>query len=136
VGGFLFLLKGVVVDHKTNIDKDFKTIYCTLEGELDIKESIRLSKSLREQAVELGYSVLYDARKLKEPKSVMPVHDLTVKLSSILDATVHRKIKVGFLYEPGSYDDYWQFYGNAAVERGLEIKIFIGKEEAIKWLSN
>ena len=124
------------MDHKTCIDKEAKIIYCALEGELDIAESISLSKSLREKAAELGFNVLYEASKLKEPKSNMPVHDLTVKLSSILDATILRNVRVTFIYEPGTYDEYWQFYKNAAVSRGLKIGIFIDKEEAIKWLSN
>ena len=122
--------------HDFHIDNEIGLICCTLEGELDIEQSIRLSKSLREKAVELGFSVLYDARKLQEPKSIMPVHDFTAKLSSILDATVHRKVKVAFLYESGSYDEFWQFYEIAAVNRGLFIRIFVCKEESITWLSN
>jgi hypothetical protein len=124
------------VDHKTFIDKENKIIYCTLEGELDIEESIFLSKSLREKAAKLGFNVLYEASNLQEPKSNMPVHDFTVKLSSILDATILRNVRVAFIYEPGTYDEYWQFYKNAAVSRGLKIGVFIDKEEAIKWLSN
>jgi len=121
---------------EAQVDKKAKIIYCTLIGELDIDESIRLSKSLREKATELGFNVLYDARKLHEPKSDMPVHDFTVKLSSILDATVHRNVRVAFLYEPGNYDGYWQFYEKAAIDRGLEIKVFTGKKETIQWLSD
>ena len=124
------------MDHKTYIDKEAKIIYCTLEGELDIEESISLSKSLREKAAELDFNVLYEASKLQEPKSNMPVHDFTVKLSSILDATIFRNVKVAFIHEPGTYDEYWQFYNNAAASRGLKVGIFINKEEAIKWLSN
>ncbi len=122
--------------HDFHIDNKIRLICCTLEGELDIEESIRLSKSLREKAVELGFNVLYDARKLQEPKSITPVYDFTAKLSLILDSTVHRKVTVAFLYESGNYDDFWQFYEDAAVDRGLVIKIFIDKEEAIRWLSN
>ena len=121
---------------ETQVDKKTKIIYCTLSGELDIDESIRLSKSLREKATELDFNVLYDARKLHESKSDMPVHDFTVKLSSILDATVHRNVRVAFLYEPGKYDGYWQFYENAALDRGLEIKVFTGKKETLQWLSD
>lgn len=135
MGGFYYL-EGVLVDHETYIEKAAEIICCTLEGELDIDKAISLSRNLREKAVKLGYSVLYDACKLKEPKSAMPVHDFTVKLSSILDATVHRTVRVAFIYQPGGYDGYWQFYENAAAERGLKVKIFTGREEAVKWLSH
>jgi hypothetical protein len=122
--------------HDFHLDNEIRSICCTLEGELDIEQSIRISKRLREKAVELGFNVLYDARKLQEPRSIMPVYDLTAKLSSIIDATVHRKVKVAFLYKSGDYDEFWQFYENAALSRGLIIKVFVCKEETIKWLSN
>ena len=123
--------------HDVHIDNELKLICCTLGGELDIEESIRLSKILREKADVLGFKVLYDARKLQEPKSAMPVHDLTAKLSSILESIVNRKrVMVAYLYESGSYDNFWQFYEDAAVGRGLIIRVFVDKEEAIKWLSN
>ena len=122
--------------HDFHIDNEIRLICCTLEGEFDIKESIRLAKSLREKAVGLDFNVLYDARKLQEPKSITPVYDFTAKLSSIIDSTVHRKVMVAFLYESGSYDDFWRFYEEASVDRGLVIKVFIDKEEAIRWLSN
>lgn len=122
--------------HDFLIDNETRLICCTLEGEFDIEESISLSKSLREKAVELDFNVLYDARKLQEPKSLTPVYDFTAKLSSIIDSTVHRKVMVAFLYESGNHDDFWRFYEDAAVDRGFVIKIFIDKEEAIGWLSN
>jgi len=124
------------VNHKICIDKESKIIYCALEGELDIEKSISLSKSLREKASELGFNVLYEANKLQEPISDTPVHDLTVKLSSILDATILREVMVAFVYEYGTYDEYWQFYEKAATERGLKIKVFTDKEEAEKWLAD
>ena len=122
--------------HDFHIDNEIRLICCTLEGEFDIKESIRLAKSLREKAVGLDFNVLYDARKLQEPKSITPVYDFTAKLSSIIDSTVHRKVIVAFLYEPGNHDGYWQFYEKAAIDRGLEIKVFTGKKETIQWLSD
>jgi hypothetical protein len=122
--------------HDFHIDNEIRLICCTLEGEFDIEESIRLAKSLREKAVGLDFNVLYDARKLQEPKSITPVYDFTAKLSSIIDSTAHRKVMVAFLYKPGNHDDFWQFYEDASVDRGLVIKIFIDKEEAIRWLSN
>ena len=122
--------------HDFHLDNETRSICCTLEGELDIEQSSRISKSLREKAVELGFNVLYDASKLQEPKSDMPVHDFTVKLSSILDDTILRNVKVAFIHEPGTFDEYWQFYNNAATSRGLKVGIFVNKEEAIKWLSN
>lgn len=124
------------MNHKTSIDNEVKIIYCTLEGELDIEKSISLSKNLRETASELGFNVLYEASKLQEPISDTPVHDLTVKLSSILDATILREVMVAFVYEYGTYDEYWQFYEKAATERGLKIKVFIDKEEAVRWLAD
>ena len=64
----------------------------------------------------------------------MPVHDFTVKLSAILEAIVLRDIKVAFIYEPGTFDEYWKFYEDAARERGLKIKVFGDRAEALGWL--
>ena len=121
--------------HELHTDHEKKLICCTLEGELDIEESFSLSISLRQQATESGFGVLYDARKLQEPKSIMPVHDFTVKLSSALDNTTHRSVKVAFLRKDGNFDDYWEVYEKSATSRGLRIKIFTEKEEAVTWLS-
>ena len=129
--------RGALMKYDYHLDSELGLICCTLEGELDIEESIRLSKRLREEADVLGFKVLYDSRKLQEPKSAMPVHDLTAKLSSILESIVNRKnVMVAYLYESGNHDDFWKFYEDAAVDRGLMIRIFVDKEEAIKWLSN
>ena len=122
--------------HETYRDDERKFFYCTLEGELDIEESILLSKNLRSKASELGFNVFYDARELCEPNSIMPVYDFSTKLASILDIPAHRIVKVSFLKKSGFHDDLWNFYENVAVNRGLTIKIFTEEEEAIKWLSN
>lgn len=125
------------------IDNERKTICCTLEGELDIEKAIILSKDLRKKASELGFNVFYDARKLYVTDSILPAYDFTTKLSTILEklSTIleissHRAVRVAFLYEPGEYDEYWKFYEDVAVNRGLAIKIFTKKEEAMKWLAN
>lgn len=124
------------------IDHERKIICCTLEGELDIDKSIVLSKNIRKKAAELGFKVFYDARKLYVTESILPAHDFTTKLSTILeklstilDITSHRIVQVAFLYEPGEYDEYWKFYEGVAVNRGLSIKVFTSKEEAMTWLA-
>lgn len=117
------------------IDEEKNLICCTLTGELDVDVAIKLSRQLRGIASENGYAVFYDAYKLEEPKSATPVHDLTVKLSSIIDKTVHQSVKVALLYEEGKYDNYWQFYEDLALRRGLPIKVFTCTEEATNWLS-
>ena len=117
------------------IDNELKTICCTLEGELDIEKSIILSKDLRKKSSELGFNVFYDARKLYITDNVLPV-DFTSKLSTLLEISSHRIVRVAILYELGEYDEYWKFYEDVAVYRGLSVKIFTKKEEAMKWLAN
>ena len=122
------------------IDHVQKTICCALEGELDIEESIILSKELRKKASELGFNVFYDARKLYIKDSILPtdftskLSTLLEKLSSLLEVSLQRIVMIAILYEPGEYEDYWGFYENVAVNRGLAVKIFTKKEEAMKWL--
>ena len=124
------------------IDNAQKTICCTLEGELDIEKSIILSKDLRKKSSELGFNVFYDARKLYVTDNVLPadfttkLSTLLEKLSTLLEISSHRIVRVAILYELGEYDEYWKFYEDVAVYRGLSVKIFTKKEEAMKWLAN
>ena len=124
------------------IDNEQKTICCTLEGELDIEKSIILSKDLRKKSSELGFNVFYDARKLYVTDKVLPadftskLSTLLEKLSTLLEISSHRIVRVAILYELGEYDEYWKFYEDVAVSRGLSVKIFTKKEEAMKWLAN
>jgi hypothetical protein len=123
-------------------DDERKTICCSLEGELDIEKSIILSKDLRKKASELGFNVFYDARKLYVNYKTLPedfttkLSTLIEKLSTLLEITSQRIVRVAILYEMGKYDDYWRFYEVVALNRGLTVKIFTNKEELIKWLSN
>ena len=124
------------------IDNEQKTLCCTLEGELDIEKSIILSKDLRKKSSELGFNVFYDARKLYVTDNVLPadfttkLSTLLEKLSTLLEISSHRIVRVAILYELGDYDQYWKFYEDVAVNRGLSVKIFTKKEEAMKWLAN
>ncbi len=124
------------------LDPERKTICCVLEGELDIEKSIVLSKDLRKKASELGCNVFYDARKLYVTDSILPddfttkLSTLLEKLSTLLEISSHRIVKVAILYELGAYDEYWRFYEEVAVKRGLAVKVFTKKEESMKWLAN
>ena len=130
------------MNNEVFIDNERKTISCTLEGALDIEKSIIISKDLRKKASELGFNVFYDARKLYVTDSVLPadfttkLSTLLEKLSALLEISSHRIVRVAILYELGDYDEYWRFYEDVAVNRGLAIKIFTKKEEAMKWLAN
>ena len=124
------------------IDNERKIICCTLEGELDIEKSIVLSKDIRKKASELGFNVFYDARKLYVTDSILPA-DFTTKLSTLLEKlsilleiSSQRVVRVVILYELGEYDDYWRFYEDVAVSRGLAIKIFTKEEASMQWLAN
>ena len=125
-----------------HLDNERKTICCALEGELDIDKSIVLSKDLRKRASELGFNVFYDARKLYVTNNILPadfttkLSTLLEKLSNLLEISNHRVVRVAILYELGEYDEYWRFYEDVAVSRGLAVKIFTNKEESMKWLAN
>ena len=123
------------------IDNEQKAVCCTLNGELEIERAIALSKDLRKQASELGYDIFYDARKLYVTESILPddfttkLTTLLQKLSTLLEISSHRVVRVAILYELGEFDEYWKFYEGVAVNRGFTIKIFTKKDEAMKWLT-
>ena len=122
--------------YDTKIINEKKIVYCSLMGDPDVEEAISLAMSLREKASQLGFNVLYDARKMSVPESIMPAHDFSTKLSAMLGASTLRAVKVAFLYEPSKYDFQWKFWEDASMSRGLQFKGFIDEKEAMEWLSN
>jgi hypothetical protein len=106
-----------------------------LEGVPVVEEAISLALTLRKRASELGFNVLYDARKMSVPLSVMPAYDFSTKLSSLLSSSVERSVKVAFLYERGEKDDHWNFWETVSTNRGLMFKGFTEEEKAIDWLA-
>ena len=116
---------------------NIRKIECTFA-----RGSIVLSKDLRKRASELGFNVFYDARKLYVTNNILPadfttkLSTLLEKLSNLLEISKHRVVRVAILYELGEYDEYWRFYEDVAVNRGLAVKIFTNKEESMKWLAN
>jgi len=124
------------------IDNEQKAVCCTLEGELDIEGAIALSKGLREKAAALGFNIFYDARKLYVTDSILPddfttkLSTLLQKLSTLLEISSQRTVRVAILHELGEYDEYWKFYEGVAVNRGLAIKIFTKKDEVMEWLAD
>lgn len=122
------------------IDNEQKAVCCTLNGELEIERAIDLSKDLRKKASALGYNLFYDARKLYVTENLLPddfttkLTTLLQKLSTLLEISSHRIVRVAILYELGEYEEYWKFYEGVAVNRGLAIKTFTKQDEAMEWL--
>jgi hypothetical protein len=128
--------------HEVYIDNEQSVVCCTLDGELEIERAITLSKNLRSQSAELGFNLFYDARKLYITDHILPDDFTTIlttllqKLSTLLEISSHRIVRVAILYELGEYEEYWKFYEGVAVNRGLAIKIFTKQDEAMEWLSD
>jgi hypothetical protein len=121
--------------YETQTIEENSIVYCTLEGEPDVQEAISLALSLRREASELGFNVLYDARKMQVPTSIMPAYDFSTKLSSTIDVAL-RRVKVAFLYDAGQFDDHWKFWENTSMNRGLQFKGFTDEKDAMQWLSS
>ena len=124
------------------MNNEKRVVCCTLDGQLEIEKAIKLSKTLRSKSAELGFNLFYDARKLYVTDHILP-DDFTTKLSTLmqnlstlLEISSHRVVRVAILYELGEYEDYWKFYEVIAVTRGLAIKIFTNQEAAMEWLAD
>ncbi|TNF47698.1 MAG: hypothetical protein EP304_07315 [Deltaproteobacteria bacterium] len=122
--------------YDTQIINEKKIVFCRLEGDPNIDEAVSLAISLREKAAQLGFNVFYDARKMCVPESVMPAHDFSTKLSSLLGTSILRAIKVAFLYEPSRFNSHWKFWEDVSMNRGLQFMGFTDEEEAMEWLSS
>jgi hypothetical protein len=133
---FCFRSEGNLVEQKSYIDTDAKTILCTLEGEFDFAASISLAHDLRSQAQQLGFNVFYDARKLSLGGSILPAYKFAEKLSSTFKNPKHRIIKVAFLCEANNSKGNWDFYEVTANNRGIMTKVFLVKKEAMEWLNS
>jgi hypothetical protein len=119
----------------TEISEEKKVIRCTLEGVPVVKDAISLALILRRQASELGFNVLYDARKMHVPSSVMPAYEFSSQLSSKIDDPALRRVKVAFLYDAGKFDEHWKFWETASVNRGLQFQGFTSELDAMDWLA-
>lgn len=128
--------------HQVYIDNEQKVVCCTLDGRLEIERAITLSKNLRSQSAELGFNLFYDARKLYVTDHILPddfttkLSTLLQKLSTLLEISSHRLVRVAILYELGESEEYWKFYEGVAVSRGLAIKTFTKQDEAMEWLAD
>lgn len=122
--------------YDTQIINEKKIVFCRLEGDPNIEEAVALAISLREKAAQLGFNVFYDARKMRVPESIMPAHDFSTKLSSLLGASILRAVKVAFLYEPSKYDSHWKFWEDVSMNRGLQFMGFTDEKEAMEWLAS
>ena len=120
----------------TQISEEKKIVRCTLEGVPDVKEAISLALSLRREASELGFNVIYDARKMQVPASIMPAYEFSTQLSSKMEDPSLRRVKVAFLYDAGKFDDHWKFWETVSVNRGLQFKGFTDERDAMEWLSS
>jgi hypothetical protein len=120
----------------TKIAEEEKIIRCTLEGVPDVQDAISLALSLRKKASELGFNVIYDARKMQVPASVMPAYEFSTQLSAKIEDPVLRRVKVAFLYNAGQFDQHWKFWETASINRGLQFKGFTDETDAIAWFSS
>lgn len=123
------------MQYETQTIEEKKIVYCTLKGEPNVQEAVSLALKLRKQAYELGFNVLYDAREMQVPASIMPAYDFSTQLSSKIDDPVLRRVKVAFLYDAGQFDDHWKFWETASVNRGLQFMGFTDESDAMEWLS-
>ena len=122
--------------YDTQIINEKKIVFCRLEGDPNIEEAVSLAISLRKKAAQLGFNVFYDARKVCVPESIMPAHDFSTKLSSLLGTSILRAVKVAFLYEPSKYDSHWKFWEDVSMNRGLQFMGFTDEKEAMEWLAS
>jgi hypothetical protein len=121
--------------YETQIIEEKKIIYCTLKGEPNVQEAVSLALRLRREAYELSFNVLYDARQMQVPASIMPAYDFSTQLSSNIDDQRLRRVRVAFLYDAGQFDDHWRFWETVSINRGLQFKGFTDEGDAMEWLS-
>ena len=121
--------------HDVQILEEKCLVYCTLEGVPDVEKAVQLALSLRKQASDYGFNVLYDARKMEVPSSVMPAYKFSTQLSSSINDLALRQVKVAFLYDSGQFEEQWRFWETVSVNRGLQFKGFTDENDAIEWLS-
>jgi len=110
-------------------------IYCHLEGEGNANEAVALVIHMSTKAAGLGYNVLYDAREMKIPSSIMPAYEFATKLSSKAVGSAPRRVKAAFLHCPGPSDSHWRFLETVCVNRGVQLMEFTVEHDALEWLS-
>lgn len=115
---------------KTKIDAERNILECTLEGQVDIGQSLKITQEVFNQAQESKLNILYDVRRLSVGALFLPVYGFYQKLSSPVEPFK----KIAFLCPPEDYELSWTLYENAMTFTGLWSKVFTQIEEALRFL--
>ncbi len=115
---------------KTKIDAERSILECVLEGEVEIGQSLKVTKEAFNQAQESKLNILYDVRLLSVGSLFLPVYGFYQKLSSPVEPFK----KIAFLCRSDDCESSWTLYENAMTLTGLWSKVFTQIEDALRFL--
>jgi hypothetical protein len=114
------------------IISDYKIIKVKVVGDLTVRETASMGKAIRLKAIEINYKILFD---FTQTKNKISIGDAYFWFSDNYDAIDNklRYIKTAHLTNQVDKSDFG-FFETSCFNKGISVKIFLEKEEALKWL--
>jgi hypothetical protein len=121
---------------KNSIETDHKNklIIARVSGTIEKEAGIKHIAACRQKASEFGYNILHDIREMELHAGITDMYMMIKSLPELTDP-VSKKTKVALLVDkstPGV--EKFLFYEMAGQNKGLLVKVFLQKEEALSWL--
>jgi len=124
------------LDYDISIDHKNKIVVCASGGKLDIETATAIAEDARKQALELGYSTLYDVRDAPISIGILDAYYFLRDTGTVYKNRKHRSVKAAILYGPDKNGRFRKLFEATALNTGLEVMVFYRKNDAVKWLSN
>jgi hypothetical protein len=119
-----------------SIDGDLHIIRVTCHGKLDWSCGPDISGKPRELAVENGYGILYDLRDASPDAKTMDFYRYAREIQATRFENL-KYIRSALLISSGPRKADWSFYETTAKNVGINVRLFIDKEEeALKWAAS
>lgn len=120
-------------EYTVTVDKTNSIIRVVASGDFDKPLGDKMITETRTTAGKYGFNIFCDATKAKVKVPVIEWFLLPRTLPILQDQKI-RTIKAAVLIPKGVQEENYKFYENVTHNVGMNLKVFLNEEEAIKWL--
>jgi len=121
------------MEYVVDIDGRNQVVLCTCNGTLDLASAKVMTRDVRKQSFELGYELLYDVTNVTLGVGIADAYFYPRDITALYENIKHRVNKAAIIYNTGK--EFWKFFETTARNAGVNVKLFLKREEAIGWLS-
>ena len=120
-------------EYDIKLDNQNRIVRVVASGELDKKLGEEIITNARIKAYEQKYNILYDVSQTKVLVSIIDWFFLPRTLP-VLQNVDMRSIRAAVLIPAGDQERAYKFYETVTHNVGMDLRIFLKEDEAVKWL--